>query len=224
MTLLVAACTSTATPSAAVTPSHTPAAPPTPTPSASVAGDSSAPAELDLPDPARPFDAAGLLSVLLASQRPDGVPAEALEAPVVAALADAIWSFEGDPWVTADAGGSCGPDTCLLELAGTRPGYAGDDLWVFEIDRATSSVQLTSATLQGVPTELTAELDALAREIMPRTVLEGALLTGVRWLPPPDAGSFVLSYRTGGDDGSCLVELTLDAREPAVVVTTTRGC
>jgi len=42
-------------------------------------------------------------------------------------------------------------------------------------------------------------------------------LTNVRWLPPPDETQFVISYRSGGEEGSCSADITVDVVVPSVV-------
>lgn len=200
------------------TPGSSPAA------TTSVAPDPSGPAGLSLPDPGRPFDAEAIRAILEASRRPDGVPSEALASGVLAALADAIWTIDGRPWQTADAGGTCGPQTCQLEIAGTRDGAAGDDLWVVEIDRTSATARVTTAVLQAIPDDLETDLDRLARDLVPAGALDGAVPTGVRWLPPPDGGTFILSYRTAGSAGGCGLDVTLDAVAPEVVDVAVRSC
>jgi hypothetical protein len=50
------------------------------------------------------------------------------------------------------------------------------------------------------------------------------LLTSLKWLPPPSDGTFVASYRSGGEEGSCGVDLTLDAARAVVVSAQSPGC
>jgi len=179
---------------------------------------------LALTDPGRPFDADAIRAILDASRRPDPVPAEAYAPAVLAALAEAIWTIDGRPWQTADAGGTCGERTCHLELAGTREGSLADDLWVVEIDRATMAVEVVSTVLGAVPAELGRELDGLARDIVPGSTLGDAVLTGVRWLAPPDAGQFVLGYRTAGGSNGCGIDVTLDAATADLIDLSARDC
>ena len=223
MALAGAACSATLTPSPSAIGTPTPVAFPPSLP-ASVEPDPTAPQGLALPTPGRPFDAAAILTILRESQRPDGVAPELLTDSVASAVADAVWTFDGRPWTTADATGTCGPAICTLEVAGTRPGARGDDLWVLEVDRASGRLEVGTAVLQGLPAQLVGELDAVARPIAPAGILDDALLTGVRWLPPPATGSFVLGYRTGGDEGSCAVDLTIDAGAPEILDVQTRDC
>jgi hypothetical protein len=170
---------------------------------------------IDLPEPGRPFDAATLLTAMRESRRPGGVPGE-IETDVIAmALADAVWTFDGQPWTTMAAAGSCGPTSCTLEIAGTRDGTQGDDLWAFEVRPSTGSVEVVSADLRSLPTGLLVELEELTRSVDPR-ITAGLRLTSARWLPPPVSGHFVLSFRTG-DSGSCGVDYTFDAIDAAVV-------
>ena len=112
-------------------------------------------------------------------------------------------TFDGQPWTTMAASGSCGPDSCTLELAGTRPDSQGDDLWVFDVRPADGTVAVATAELRGLPNELLPALDELARSLLPAAPLDGLLLHERQMAPPPDGGQFVLAYRGGGEEGSC---------------------
>ncbi len=179
---------------------------------------------LVLPEPDRPFDAATLLGAMRESRRPGGVPDELETDAVASALARAIWTLGGEPWSSVSAGGSCGPDRCTLDIAGAADGAQGDDLWVFEVTPATGAVQLQTTDLRSLPTELVGSLDELARSLVPVAELDGLVLTNVRWLPPPDGGQFVISYRSGGEEGQCGVDVTIDATVPEIVSGGSANC
>lgn len=226
LALIVAGCSTppSPTPEASSEPPPTATETARPNPSASESP-APTPASIALPDPGRPFDASALLGIMRDSRRPGGVP-DQLEADGIAAtLADTIWTFDGRPWTTVSAGGSCGPQTCTLEIGGTRPGMQGDDLWVFSVAPSTGAVDLVSTDLRSVPTELLPPIDDFARWVVsPRTTLDGMVLTSARWVPPEDNHRFVLSYRSGGEEGSCRIEVTLDVEAPELEVTDTTGC
>jgi hypothetical protein len=179
---------------------------------------------ITLPDPGRPFDAATLLAAMRDSRRPGGVPDELETDAIASALADAIWTFDGRPWEIIAAGGSCGPNACTLEIAGSPPGALGDDAWVFEVVPADSSLKVTTVELRGLPADLPPRLDELTRSLLPTPELEGMTLASARWLPPPEDGTFVLSYRGDGEEGSCGMDVTLDAAGEAVLEVTPVGC
>jgi hypothetical protein len=205
----------TGTAEATATPSAQPATPsPTPTTAPRVA----------LPEPGRPFGAAALLAAMRDSRRPGGVPDQLETDAIASALADAIWTFDGAPWTTTAAGGSCGPQTCTLELAGTRDGLAGDDLWVFSVSSATGAVEVVAAELRSLPADLPATLDGLVRVLDADGSLAGLVPASVKWLPPPAGGAFVVSYRSGGEEGSCGADVTLDALGGAIVAEQIVGC
>jgi hypothetical protein len=144
------------------------------------------------------------------SRRPGGVP-DQLETPAVAAaVADEIWTFDGSRWNEVVAGGSCGPETCTLEIAGTPEGAHGEDLYIFSVVPG-GEVRLVAAELRGLPASMVGPLDELAHGLVVDGTLDGLLLQSVRWRPPPDFGLFELSYRSGGEEGSCGVDLTIDA-------------
>ncbi len=185
-----------ASPSAAPTPSSTPA--PTPL--------------LALPQPGRPYDAAAVLEAMRTSRRPGGVPDEVETPPIAAAIAERIWTFDGSPWPSLTAGGSCGPDRCTIELAGTPAGALGEDLYVFSVLPATGKVEVLDASLRGLPTALLPELDEAARAVTVED-LGDLVLGSARWLPPPDEGTFLLAYRSGGEEGAPAVDVLLDVDE-----------
>ena len=144
--------------------------------------------------------------------------------PIAAAVAASVVTFDGLPWTTMAASGSCGTDSCTLELAGTRPDSHGEDVWIFDVRPAEGTVAVTTAELRGLPNELVPALDVLARSLLPAAPLEGLLLTSARWLPPPDGGQFALSYRGDGEEGSCGLDLTLDAVAPGIVGDVSSTC
>ncbi|MBA2631674.1 MAG: hypothetical protein H0U86_01520 [Chloroflexi bacterium] len=202
-------------------------APPRPSPTATpraTASPTAGPTDVALPAPGRPFDAETILTAMRDSRRPGGVPDQLETAAIASALAEAIWTYDGRPWTTMAASGSCGAETCTLELAGARPGSQGDDLWIFDVRPADGTVEVATAELRGLPADLRPSLDALARSLLPDAALEGLLLTNARWLPPPDDGQFELAYRGDGEEGSCVVDLTLDAATPAIVGDPPGGC
>ena len=43
------------------------------------------------------------------------------------------------------------------------------------------------------------------------------VLSSLAWLPPPGADRFAMSYRSGGEEGSCGVDLVIDADEASIV-------
>lgn len=212
LAILLAACNEVAPPSSTPGPIRGASAMPSETTTSSPTGEGVA-----LPEPGRPFDAATLLAAMRDSRRPGGVPDELETDAIATALADAIWTVDGRPWTLVSASGSCAPSTCTLELSGAPEGALSDDLWVFEVTPASGSVQPQGTDLRSIPTDLVGSLDRLARSSAARAIIDPLILTNARWLPPPDDGQFVLSYRSGGEEGSCGVDLTIDAIAADVV-------
>jgi hypothetical protein len=183
------------------------------------------PVVIPLHEPGQPFDADTLLAAMRDSRRPGGVSGEIATEAVAAELADSVWTVDGEPWTTMSVGGSCGPQTCTLELAGAAAGAVGEDLWIFEVTPATGAVDVVTADLRSLPADLFARLDETARASLPSDELEGLDLTNLRWLPPPDETQFVLSYRSGGEEGEpCGMDVTLDAAVPEIVSTAPVDC
>lgn len=158
------------------------------------------------------------------SPRPDGVPDELETTAVATAVADAVWTFDGRPWETMVAGGSCGTDTCLLELAGTRTGAAGEDLWVFEVDPGTSTVTLVTAELRAIPPAAVTTVDTAARSQASPGLLDDLELTNAAWTPPPAPSTYELSYRSGGEEGACAVEIVVDGTSGDLLDETATDC
>ena len=157
------------------------------------------------------------------SRRPGGVPDELETDAIAAAVAEHIYTFDGEPWPEIVAGGSCGPETCTLEVGGTPDGALGEDLYAFSVLPSTDAVELVSADLRGLPADLLEELDLMARRDLddPGSVVE---LQSASWLPPPDDGVFELAYRSGGEEGSCALNVTLDAVSEEVVSREATDC
>jgi hypothetical protein len=198
-----------ASPTAVTTPAATassPAASPTAEPTAGI------------PDAGLPYDAAGILDAMATSQRPAGVPAQLQRTEVAAAVAAELWTFDGEPWVALWAGGSCGPTHCTLEVGGTSSGALGEDLYLFDVDASTGEVTVLSAELRGLPQAVADELDGFARANWPQAQPPGPMVSA-RWLPPPDAGVYILNYRSGGEEGSPSVDARVDLVAGTVTLT-----
>ena len=207
------------TPTTSATATASPIATPASTPT-----DAPGPTGIELPTPGTPFDAATIMTAMRDSRRPGGVPDQLETESIAAAVAAAVVTFDALPWTTMAASGSCGADSCTLELAGTRPDSHGDDVWIFDVRPAAGTVAVTTAGLRGLPNAMLPAIDALARSLLPAAPLEGLLLASVRWLPPPDGGRFALSYRGDGEEGSCGLDLALDAVTPGIVGDVTQIC
>jgi hypothetical protein len=163
------------------------------------------------PQPGQPYAAADILEAMRTTPRPDGVPEELQTDAIAGAIAESIWTIDGEPWDPILISASCG-ETCLVEVAGSRPGAAGDDLWTFEVDPSTGQVGVLvdAVVLNAIPETLLGDLDRQTRSIVDAGDLEGLALASAAWMPPPDAGVFALSYRSGDEEGSCGVDLVLD--------------
>jgi hypothetical protein len=147
---------------------------------------------------------------MASSRRPGGIPRQLQTTPIAVAIAAQVWTYDGTPWPAITTGGSCGPQSCTLDVSGIPDRGAGEDLYTFAITPADASVELLVADLHGYPKDLDAELDAIARAGVDPGRLAGLDLVGARWLPPPRDGQFVLSYRSGGEEGSPALDVTVD--------------
>jgi hypothetical protein len=178
-----------------------------------------------LPTPGAPWDGATLLDEMRSSTRPGGVPDEVETMPIADAIADVIRTADGAAWDTMAIGGYCGTATCTIDIAGAHIGRAGEDLWTLEVDPAAASVEPLVAEVRSLPWDLVDTLDRLARTLDEDGSLGPMILSTARWLPPPaEPGRFVLSYRSGGEEGSCARELLLDAELGEIVEESATGC
>jgi hypothetical protein len=177
---------------------------------------------VELPGIGQPFDATDILDAMRTSRRPGGVPLQLQVQTVAEQVADAIWTYEGQPWATISVGGSCGPSVCSLDVAGTRPDAAGEDLWVFEI--ASGEVEVVTAELRALPAELVDSLDEVARSLEPLIGARGLALTNARWLTPAPDGEFRLSYRSGGEEGSCRMDVTIEVLQGTLLDADATDC
>lgn len=210
-----------------------PAPPASNDPSTSVEASSSVPASVIIGDPGspislrppgRPFDTDDILGAMRDSRRPGGVAEELQTDAVAAAVADTIWTLQGDRWDTIAISGACDAAPCSLEVAGSAAGDAGDDVWVLSVDPATAEVTVVEADLHGVPPEIAAAVDTMARSAESGEALDGLLLTSVRWHAPPDEGTFALAYRSGDEEESCSMDVELDIETVTVTEVDSSGC
>lgn len=167
--------------------------------------------------PGRPYAAADILEAMRTSPRPDGVPDELQTDAIAAAIASAIWTADGTPWDTLVVDASCGDRSCAVDVAGSRSGVDGEDLWTFAVMPSSGSVSVERTALRAVPPDLVTELEDLARSLVDPADLEGMTLSAVLWEPPPTTDRYTLTYRSGGEEGSCGLELVVDPRAGEVV-------
>lgn len=218
--LALAACSNPA-PSVSDQPSAS--AEPSPSVGASVIiGDPGSP--ISLRAPGHPFDADDILAAMRDSRRPGGVAEELQTDEVAAAVADTIWTLQGDPWETISASGSCDPGQCSLEIAGSTSGDAGEDVWVLSVNPVTAEVTVVTADLHAIPLATADAIDRLARSVDGGDALDGLLLSSLRWHAPPDEHSFALAYRSGGEEESCSMDVRLDIVSGALTEVSTSGC
>lgn len=173
--------------------------------------------------PGRPYDAADILEAMRTSPRPDGVPRALQTDAIASAIADEIWTIDGEPWDTFLIGASCGPDTCLVEVVGSRDDAEDDDAWTFGVDSGTGKVTVGATDLRALPSPFIDDLDRLARSLVNEAPIGSMALASVAWLPPADANRFAMSYRTGGEEGSCGLDIVIDPEERLVVSQQTLG-
>ena len=187
-----------------------------------VIGDPGSP--ISLRSPGHPFDADEILAAMRDSRRPGGVAEELQTEEIAAAVADTIWTLQGDTWDAISTGGACDAGQCSLEVAGSAAGDVGEDVWVLSVDPSTADVAVVNADLHAIPVETADAIDRLARSVEGGEVLDGLLLTSVRWHPPPIEHIFALAYRSGGEEGSCVMDVRLDVVSAELTEVSTSGC
>jgi hypothetical protein len=165
--------------------------------------------------PGRPYDAAALLTGMRESRRPGGVPDRLETVAVAEAISMLVWTWDGQPWDVLAIGGACGPGECTLDVAGSRQGAPGSDLYSFVV-AGDGSVTLLTTDLHAYDPSLDATLDRAAQQAA-GDALNGLTYIGARWLVPPDRGRYWLAYRSGGEEGSPGVDLLLDLASGEVV-------
>jgi hypothetical protein len=218
--VLLVAC-SGPVPSVSVDPSASEVAPPS-VPASAVIGDPGSP--LSLRPPGKPFDAEDILTAMRDSRRPGGVAEELQTDAVAAAVADTIWTVQGERWDTIATSGACDPGQCSLEIAGSAAGDAGEDVWLLSVDPATAEITVVNADLHGIPVDTADAIDRMARSVDGGEALDGLLLTSVRWHAPPEADTFALAYRSGDEEGSCAIDVRLDVVSGELTVVSMTGC
>jgi hypothetical protein len=159
--------------------------------------------------PGHPYDADELLTAMRGSTRPGGVPDQLETDAIAAALAEQIWTWDGEPWAIISVGAACGESQCSVDVAGSKEGVAGADLYTFNVSVGDGTVDLVTTDLRAYPAALDASLDRVARAAGAAEL--GALsYAGAQWLPPPDEDRYRLAYRSGGEEGAPGVDLLLD--------------
>jgi hypothetical protein len=162
-----------------------------------------------------PFDAETILTAMRESRRPGGVP-DGVETPAIASdIADAIWTFGGEPWSTMSIGGSCGPATCTLDVSGSHPDALGEDVWTFSVEPATGRVSVIDSQLGSVPPDVVELAEQAVRASSLEAQVAELAIGSVSWLPPPD-GRLVLAYRSGDEEGSCRRDVSVDMTSGSV--------
>jgi hypothetical protein len=167
--------------------------------------------------PGRPYDAAALLTGMRESRRPGGVPDQLETDAIALAVSRMVWTWDGSPWDLLSIGGACGLTSCTLDVAGSRAGAHGSDLYSFEV-AADGTVTLIGSDLHAYDASLDDRLDSVARAAA-GDLTAGLTYVGASWLPPPDIGLYRLAYRSGGEEGAPGRDLVLDLASGQIVDT-----
>jgi hypothetical protein len=170
-------------------------------------------------EPGQPYVAEDLASYINAA--PVGFPT-ALRTPAVAeALADRIWTFDGQPYRDLWLAGSCENGACEFSATGVPAFARSADV----VDAYFLKVNLGSGlfsdggrpSLKGLPSELVPRLDAIARAHDAAALLADEALLGATWEIPPPAGTFLLRYGRGLEEGDPAAFVTVSLPDEKVL-------
>lgn len=172
-----------------------------------------------LPNPGRPYTSADILRVLRAVPG-SSLPAELDRSGVAEALAQAVWTFDGRPYLILAVEGSCGPRGCEFSVQGV-PDTADEaklDHFIFNVDPTSFALTRVYLGLGAFPPEINPQLDAIVRAgVLPQR-LEGLTYVSATWLPPPEFGRFQVTYDDGGLEGSRGLKVLVDVRVGSVIL------
>jgi hypothetical protein len=171
------------------------------------------------PAASRPYDADAVLAAMTQSRRPGGVPDRIETSAVAAQVANAVWTYDGQPYPSLVIGGSCGATSCTLEVSGQPIGGAGADLFVFSVTQPAGAVTMTTTDLHGYPSGLDGQIEAVAREGTDADRLTGLAYRTASWQLPPRSGWFWAAFRSGGEEGSPGLDVLVDLPARAVMET-----
>lgn len=168
--------------------------------------------------PGQPYVSTGVDEAFANS--PAGFPAALRTEQIASAVADAIWTFDGRPYRDMFVDGSCddGGRRCDLTITGL-PVYAPDrdasDTWFWSVNTGSGLLTSTGTDLRGLPADLVAEADALARRLDNGGQIGDRDLLGATWLPPE--GHVALRYGHGLEEGDPTITMVVDPAGDRVV-------
>lgn len=140
---------------------------------------------------------------------------------VVAALAAAIVTFDGQRYHGYQMGGACGA-TCRVEFFGNpADDRYGSDFHHFQVDLAAGTVvnETSVYDLSAFPPVYHEAIDARIRRLDPAQLPNDSLFDRAAWMPPPHYGTFVglysatqLAFQQEGEVASACyrIEVTYD--------------
>jgi len=153
----------------------------------------------------RPYDGAAVLALMRAQGLPAIDPA-LLDEGVAAAVADNLWTYDGQPYRRLIFEGRCEGAGCALGVTGL-PTFASDATfadayrWMIEPGAAALRTEGGWPSLSGYPHELDPELEAEARALAGGD-LDDLQLSSIRWLPDAEDRLFELQFDDGLDQAS----------------------
>ena len=146
---------------------------------------------------------------------PDELRTPAITRRLAEAMAATIETYDGQPYRDLFVQGSCdegGVQRCDVTTEGL-PGFATtrdeQDTYGFEVRDGNVSAQ-DEPQRRGLPTHVTAELDATARRLAVDALLEGRSLLAIEWSPAPPEDAYLLFYGKGEEEGDPTVVIRID--------------
>jgi hypothetical protein len=130
------------------------------------------------------------------------------------AMAATIETYDGQPYRELFVQGSCdegGLQRCDVTVSGLPSFAARDeqDTYLFEVRNGSVS-RRGEPQRRGFPTDLTADLDAVARRLDTGGLLSDRTLLNAEWLPEPPNDAYVLFYGNGNEEGDPTVVVRID--------------
>jgi hypothetical protein len=164
-------------------------------------------------EPGRPYSAEQILAVMRAinadtkPSRDPPLPAAIVNQQVAFKIAQAVWSWDGEPYRELAIQARCGRG-CDLSVGGV-PAYesVGTDDYLFKIGSPPAPDDFSLGdrpALEGYPAELEADLETMARSLAGPD-LEGLSLMVSSWFPPPRDREFMLRFDDGNEEGGRIV-------------------
>jgi hypothetical protein len=166
------------------------------------------PADWGLPDPGTPYTGAELLNLLNFTPVPLPPPMTSLAAMEL--IAHEIWTWDGARYDDLSLSGSCGQDTCTVEIGGGRSGARGSDVHGVVVAVPDLVTRSAGHSLSAYPAALDPKLEDLARQLVAPQLLRRMTYRGAQWHLRPEPDQYTLTFAVDDTEGSPGKRVTLD--------------